>query len=40
MLFVHSVKSIRDLNGHSIGQYRVHGGKSVPTVKGTLLGLI
>ena len=28
------VKSIRNLNGHSISQYLVHGGKSVPNVKG------
>ena len=28
------VKSIRNLNGHSIGQYEIHGGKSVPIVKG------
>jgi len=28
------VKSIRNLNGHSIGQYQIHGGKSVPIVKG------
>lgn len=28
------VKAIRNLNGHSIGQYRVHGGKTVPIVKG------
>lgn len=28
------VKSIRNLNGHSIGPYRIHGGKSVPIVKG------
>lgn len=28
------VKSIRNLNGHSIGQYRIHGGKSVPIVRG------
>lgn len=28
------VKPIRNLNGHSIGQYRVHGGKTVPIVKG------
>jgi len=27
------VKSIRNLNGHSIGLYRIHGGKSVPIVK-------
>ena len=25
---------IRNLNGHSIGPYRIHGGKSVPIVKG------
>jgi methionine aminopeptidase len=28
------VKAIRNLNGHSVGQYRVHGGKTVPIVKG------
>jgi methionyl aminopeptidase len=28
------IKSIRNLNGHSIGIYKVHGGKSVPMVKG------
>eukprot|EP00850_Spirogloea_muscicola_P008231 SM000043S15859 [mRNA] locus=s43:493220:496498:- [translate_table: standard] len=28
------VKSIRNLNGHSIGPYQIHGGKSVPIVKG------
>ncbi len=28
------VKAIRNLNGHDIGQYRIHGGKSVPIVKG------
>ncbi len=31
------VKSIRNLNGHNIGQYLIHGGKSgksVPIVKG------
>lgn len=27
------VKCIRNLNGHNIGQYRIHGGKSVPIVK-------
>jgi methionyl aminopeptidase len=32
-LFV-TVKSIRNLNGHSIGPYQIHGGKSVPIVKG------
>lgn len=29
-----SVKSIRNLNGHSIGRYQIHAGKSVPIVKG------
>mmetsp|Transcript_5239 Transcript_5239/g.13173 ORF Transcript_5239/g.13173 Transcript_5239/m.13173 type:complete len:376 (-) Transcript_5239:99-1226(-) len=28
------VKSIRNLNGHLIGQYQIHAGKSVPIVKG------
>jgi methionyl aminopeptidase len=28
------VKSIRNLNGHSIGPYEIHAGKSVPIVKG------
>jgi methionyl aminopeptidase len=28
------VKPIRNLNGHSIGSYQIHGGKSVPIVKG------
>jgi methionyl aminopeptidase len=27
------VKAIRNLNGHSIGEYQIHGGKSVPIVK-------
>ena len=31
---VYPVKSIRNLNGHSIDRYRIHGGKSVPIVKG------
>jgi methionine aminopeptidase len=30
----YQVKSIRNLNGHSIAPYRIHGGKSVPIVKG------
>ncbi|KAF8059708.1 MAP2B [Scenedesmus sp. PABB004] len=30
----HQVKSIRNLNGHSIGPYQIHAGKSVPIVKG------
>jgi len=28
------VKPVRNLNGHSIELYRIHGGKSVPVVKG------
>ncbi|KAK9480400.1 methionine aminopeptidase 2-like protein [Lipomyces japonicus] len=28
------VKSIRNLNGHTINRYQIHGGKSVPIVKG------
>jgi len=28
------VKSIRNLCGHSIDAYQIHGGKSVPIVKG------
>jgi len=31
---VYPIKSIRNLNGHSIEQYRIHAGKSVPIVKG------
>ena len=34
MVWVLQVKSIRNLNGHSIGTYQIHGGKSVPIVKG------
>ncbi|KAF3903806.1 hypothetical protein AA313_de0203896 [Arthrobotrys entomopaga] len=30
----HPVKAIRNLNGHSINPYQIHGGKSVPIVKG------
>ncbi|KAI5778228.1 methionine aminopeptidase 2-like protein [Geopyxis carbonaria] len=30
----HQVKPIRNLNGHNINQYQIHGGKSVPIVKG------
>jgi methionyl aminopeptidase len=30
----YQVKPIRNLNGHSIGPYRIHAGKSVPIVKG------
>lgn len=29
------VKCIRNLNGHSIGRYSIHGGKTVPIVKGS-----
>lgn len=28
------IKSIRNLNGHSIGAYQIHAGKTVPIVKG------
>eukprot|EP00826_Nyctotherus_ovalis_P051687 TRINITY_DN646_c0_g2_i2.p1 TRINITY_DN646_c0_g2~~TRINITY_DN646_c0_g2_i2.p1 ORF type:complete len:279 (+),score=97.98 TRINITY_DN646_c0_g2_i2:651-1487(+) len=31
---VHPVKCIRNLNGHLVGRYRVHAGKTVPIVKG------
>jgi len=31
---VYQVKSIRNLNGHSISPYRIHAGKTVPIVKG------
>jgi methionyl aminopeptidase len=31
---VYPVKCIRNLNGHSIGPYCIHAGKSVPIVKG------
>ena len=30
---VYPVKSIRNLNGHSIGTYNIHAGKSIPMVK-------
>ncbi|WKY04278.1 hypothetical protein Q1695_005345 [Nippostrongylus brasiliensis] len=30
----YTVKPIRNLNGHSIGPYRIHAGKTVPIVKG------
>ena len=30
----YQVKAIRNLNGHSVGQYRIHAGKTVPIVKG------
>jgi methionyl aminopeptidase len=28
------VKSVKNLNGHLIGQYHIHAGKTVPIVKG------
>lgn len=31
----HPIKAIRNLNGHNIEKYRIHGGKSVPIVKST-----
>ncbi|RID70211.1 hypothetical protein BRARA_C02248 [Brassica rapa] len=31
---VYQVKSLRNLNGHSIGRYQIHAEKSVPNVKG------
>lgn len=34
MFLLFPVKPIRNLNGHSIGQYRIHAGKTVPIVKG------
>ena len=30
----YQVKSIRNLNGHNIGSYVIHGGKTVPIIKG------
>ena len=30
---VYPVKSVRNLNGHLIGSYQIHAGKSVPIVK-------
>lgn len=30
----HQIKAIRNLNGHSINQFQIHGTKSVPIVKG------
>ena len=35
---VYRVKAIRNLNGHSIGQYRIHAGNTVPIVKGEWVG--
>lgn len=31
----YQIKAIRNLNGHSVGPYRIHAGKTVPIVKGT-----
>lgn len=33
-MYLFVVKPIRNLNGHSIDPYKIHGGKSVPIVKG------
>lgn len=30
----YKVRAVRNLNGHSINPYQIHGGKSVPIVKG------
>ena len=30
----YQIKSIRNLNGHSISPYQIHSGKTVPIVKG------
>ena len=30
----HQVKAIRNLNGHNINPFEIHGGKSVPIIKG------
>ena len=32
--FVFQIKSIRNLNGHSISPYQIHSGKTVPIIKG------
>ena len=29
----HKIKAIKNLFGHTVGQYKVHAGKSVPIVK-------
>ena len=31
---MYPIKCCRNLNGHTIGPYQIHGGKSVPIVKG------
>ena len=33
-IYCMQVKCVRNLNGHSIDAYNIHGGKSVPIVKG------
>jgi methionyl aminopeptidase len=30
---VYPVKVVKNLNGHSIDNYKIHGGKTVPCVK-------
>ena len=35
LLFVCTVKPIRNLSGHSIQPYRIHADKIVPIIKGT-----
>lgn len=35
---MYTVQPCRNLNGHSIGPYQIHAGKSVPIVKGGGLG--
>mgnify|MGYP006869349050 FL=1 len=30
---VHKVKVVKNLNGHSIDSYKIHGGKTVPCTK-------
>lgn len=32
--YYYSVKPIRNLNGHSLGPYQIHAGKTVPIVRG------
>ena len=34
IVFISTVKPIRNLNGHSVAPYRIHAGKTVPIVKG------
>ena len=33
---VYPIKCCRNLNGHSIGPYQIHGGNSVQIIKGTV----